>query len=239
MKTEKFENWLVNVRLHKPNVVQSRITNCRRVEQFYHDLDIHFQKDCGNSLMELLTYSTEDQKNKKPAKHIIPINGDIRTGSATLKQAVHLYMTFCKFERENGAHSDLQTNQQAPVLRKKNEERLEGYNRIIEINSTNVSYKKLFGNYLEGATAYIVKDLYIRHPYQLRNFIELCSLIEDTKQNEHQVLIHLVTAKNDEYLENTRKSFDEMISSLSNQGISLSYEFPDILHDRSIEMNNG
>jgi hypothetical protein len=102
MKTEKFEKWLFQERLQKRSVVQSRISNCRRVEQYYNNLDNHFLKDGGNSLMELLVYSTEDQRNKKPTQHLIPIDGDKRTGSATLKQAVHLYMIFCKFEKDNG-----------------------------------------------------------------------------------------------------------------------------------------
>lgn len=239
MRTEKFEKWLVKIRLQKPNVVRCRIANCRRVEQYYHDLDNHFQKDGGRSLMDLLTYSTDDQRYNKPTQHNIPIDGDVRTGSATLKQAVHLYMLFCDFERNNGQYVDVPTNHITSVPQRKFVKRLDGYNRIIKSETSNISYKKLFGDYIEGATEFVVKDPYIRFPYQLRNFIELCSLIEDTKQNEQIVHIHLVTNKNDEFLENTRKSFEEMISSLSNQGITLSYEFSDILHDRSIEMNNG
>lgn len=101
MRTIKFEKWLLEVREIKLRAVQSRISNCRKVELTYLDLDKHFLKDEGQYLIELLTYLTEDQRNKLPAKHSIKIDGDIRTGSATLKQAVNLYMKFCKFERDN------------------------------------------------------------------------------------------------------------------------------------------
>lgn len=239
MKTEKFEKWLLNEKLQKRSVVQTRISNCRRVEQYYNDLDTHFLKDSGHSLMELFVYSVDDQRNRKPTQHIIPIDGDKRTGSATLKAAVHLYMEFCMFERVNGQYKNVQSNLNTSAIKRPRENRLDGYNRIIKSETSNISYKKLFGEYIYGATEFVVKDPYIRLPYQLRNFIEFCSLIEETKNKEQLVHIHLVTNKNDEFLENTRKSFEEMISSLSNQGIVLTYEFSDILHDRSIEMNNG
>lgn len=239
METVRFEKWLLNEKLLKRSVVQTRISNCRRVEQYYNDLDTHFLKDGGRSLMDLFVYSVDDQRNKRPTQHIIPIDGDKRTGSATLKAATNLYMEFRLFERTNGQYNNVQSNQNTQVIKRPYKNRLDGYNRIIKSETSNISYKKLFGEYLYGATEFVVRDPYIRHPFQLRNFIEFCSLIEETKNKEQLVHIHLVTNKNDEFLENTRKSFEEMISSLSNQGIKLTYEFSDILHDRSIEMNNG
>src|SRR5690606_36844451 len=74
--------------------IQSRISNCRTVENYEGDLDEHYAKDNGYSLLERLTYSTLDQRNDLQASHKIPINGNVRTGSATLKQAVKLYMSY-------------------------------------------------------------------------------------------------------------------------------------------------
>jgi ATP-dependent Lon protease len=116
---------------------------------------------------------------------------------------------------------------------------LEGIHLTIRDNQTNVSYKKLFGNYLVGASNYTIKDPYIRLPYQFRNFIELCRLIAELKSNDSEVKIHLVTNNNEEYIENAKESFSELIDSLSSLGIDLSYEFSDVQHDRSIEMDNG
>jgi len=239
MRTDKFKKWLLEERALNFRSAQSRISNCRTVERTYSDLDKQFLKDKGQSLMELLTYSTKDQRNRLPAKHSIPIDGNIKNGSATLKSAVVLYMKFCEDERKNGKHSETQPKLEIQMPELKSEKSLEGYNSIIKNNQTNISYKKLFGDFLEEATEYVVRDPYIRFPYQLKNFNELCHLIGETKHNGERVRIHLITNKNDEFLENTKKSFEEMISSLSNQGIELSYEFSDILHDRSIEMNNG
>lgn len=64
------------------------------MENYEGDLDEHFIKDYGLSLSNRLTYSKEDERNNTSTIHNIPINGNLRTGSATLKQAVKLYMTF-------------------------------------------------------------------------------------------------------------------------------------------------
>lgn len=109
----------------------------------------------------------------------------------------------------------------------------------IRDNQTNVSYEGLFGAYLEGATEYIVKDPYIRLPYQIRNFVELCRLIAELKMEDDEVKIHLVTNNTDEFMESAKQSFTEIADSLANLGIFFTYEFSDIQHDRSIEMNNG
>lgn len=80
----------------------SRVANCRTVEQYEGDLDEHFDKDELATLLARLTYSVVDERQRRPAKHRIPINGNLRNGSATLKSAVSLYLQFRKFLPENG-----------------------------------------------------------------------------------------------------------------------------------------
>ena len=98
MKTELFTKWLNETRNYKKNVVQSRMSNCNTIEQHYLDLDNHYTKDKGQHLHLLLTYSKNDEREDKPTKHGIPINGNLREGSATLKHAAKLYMEFRKQE---------------------------------------------------------------------------------------------------------------------------------------------
>lgn len=95
MEAEKFKNWMEFN--GKPlSTIQNRISNCRNVENYEGDLDQHFIKDYGLSLLEKLSYSTSDERINSPSKHRIPIDGNMRNGSATLKQAVNLYMSFRK-----------------------------------------------------------------------------------------------------------------------------------------------
>lgn len=91
---ELFKIWLDEENGSDFRTIQSRISNCRTVENYEGDLDEHFIKDNGLSLLHSLTYSTEDERNQIATNHKIPINGNLRTGSATLKQAVKLYLTF-------------------------------------------------------------------------------------------------------------------------------------------------
>jgi hypothetical protein len=97
MRLEEFKEWLQDKYIDVPTTVNNRISNCKLVEKYYNNLDTHFSTDKCKSLIEDFTYSTENERQNLPPKHIIPIDGNIRTGSATLKQAVKLYVEFCEF----------------------------------------------------------------------------------------------------------------------------------------------
>lgn len=126
-----------------------------------------------------------------------------------------------------------------PAVEKTLKKYLEGFNLNIRDNQTNISYKGLFGDYLEGATEYVIKDPYIRLPYQMRNFVELCRLITELKPEDEEIRIHLVTFNSEEFLEAAKQGFSELGDSLEELGITFTYEFNDVQHDRCIEMNNG
>ena len=96
MREKLFRNWLENT--FKVETIDSRVSNCRRVEKFENDLDEHFNKDRLRSLSERLVYSKEDENRNLPARHPIPIEGKIITGTATLRSAVKLYRQFCEWE---------------------------------------------------------------------------------------------------------------------------------------------
>lgn len=97
MKIEEFRKWLSSQGF-KPNVVNTRVGNCITVCNYEGDLDKLYAKDGCQDLINRLCYSTQDEKNNAPVRHKIPINGNQRTGSATLKQAVKLYIQFLNNE---------------------------------------------------------------------------------------------------------------------------------------------
>ncbi len=49
----------------------------------------------------------------------------------------------------------------------------------------------------------------------------------------------MVTNNNEDYLKNAKEAFAEIGESLAPSGIVFSYEFDEIGHDRSIELNKG
>ena len=91
---DAFARYLREMRRMGDTTIRSRVSNCKRVAQFEGDLDDHFDRDECRNLLNRLAYSSRDQNLGLKTKHGIPINGDIRTGSATLKQAVSLYVQY-------------------------------------------------------------------------------------------------------------------------------------------------
>lgn len=86
---EKFYEWLSQK--YAPNTAHSRMSNCETVENYEGDLNNHYNNDRGALLISRLTYTAEDENNNNPPRHNIPINGNIRNGTATYKSAVRLY----------------------------------------------------------------------------------------------------------------------------------------------------
>lgn len=89
-----FKKWLIDENRHSDSTANSRVANILTVERHYGDIDTLIRNGGAINLLNELSYSTEDERNGLPQKHRIPINGNIRTGSATLKQAVKKYISF-------------------------------------------------------------------------------------------------------------------------------------------------
>lgn len=116
---------------------------------------------------------------------------------------------------------------------------LSSFSKHIRENQTNVSYDRLFGHFLEGATNFLIQDPYIRLPHQFKNFMELCSLIYKKNQDAETIKIKLVTWNDPEYQETSIANFEEIKDSLSEMNIEFEYEFKESAHDRYIDCNNG
>lgn len=116
---------------------------------------------------------------------------------------------------------------------------LVGGQKIIRDNQAGISYDRLFGAYLIGTTDIKIIDPYVRLPYQLRNFMEFAKLVSEKKDPEVEVKLHLITANNEDYIEDAKEAFQQMIYSLESIGVIFTYEFDDNIHDRSIVLDNG
>lgn len=92
MKENEFRNWLI--RLYDSHTVNSRVSNCKRVESFEGDLDDHYASDKGQLILSKLSYSRYDQLHQISPKHRIPIDGNKYTGTSTFKSAVNLYFKY-------------------------------------------------------------------------------------------------------------------------------------------------
>lgn len=110
-KEEAFRSWLLKTR--GLGTVASRLSNCRVVEKWEGDLDDHFKRDRLDGLIARLTYTKDDEKQSRPARHKIPIDGNVYNGTATYKAAVSLYKRF--LEEGAGAAADANEKANLPI----------------------------------------------------------------------------------------------------------------------------
>lgn len=109
----------------------------------------------------------------------------------------------------------------------------------IRENQSNVSYDKLFGEYLIDVHNITIVDPYVRMPYQVRNLMELIRLIISKRVDEEMISIHLKTFNLDDKIPEMINTFDELQDSLIDMDINFTYEFDESIHDRSISLDNG
>jgi hypothetical protein len=102
MLVNDFYNWLlIRYNTNNGKTADSIKSRCLRVEALEGDLDTHYKNDKCRSLIEKLSYSADDERHNRQPKHKIQITGNKKDGTATLKQAVNLYINF-KMDIENG-----------------------------------------------------------------------------------------------------------------------------------------
>lgn len=95
MRKDAFRLWLSN-RGNASDSVRSRLSNCKIVEKWEGNLDHQFEQDQLVGLLNRLRYSKEDKRRHRPARHKIPIDGDIYDGTATYRSVVSSYKRFRK-----------------------------------------------------------------------------------------------------------------------------------------------
>ena len=93
MKESLFRKWL-GEQGYNYATIDSRISNCRRISEVEGDLDVLYEQDLYEDLIMRLSYSIKDEKENARPRHGVQIRGNIRTGTATLKQAARLYYKF-------------------------------------------------------------------------------------------------------------------------------------------------
>ena len=97
MRDEEYRDWLQGKISSRP--ISDSISRCRRIEEGLKlKLDKEYRKDGGQSLVELLEYSADDERLNRPAPSGIDFvpGSNIRNGMASLRSAAKKYFEFCK-----------------------------------------------------------------------------------------------------------------------------------------------
>jgi len=123
----------------------------------------------------------------------------------------------------------------------KQEPTLEEKHLTFEENQKGVSYRSVFGDYLKGATQLTVTDPYIRLFYQQRNLMELLELVARLKEPDAEVVVHLITVRDEFKDEQQIENFEKMQASAQTVGINFTWEFDDSgsMHARHIITDHG
>ena len=100
MRSENFLGWMLAEGLSE-DTARARLANCRTVENYQQvNLDEQYDGDRCEHLIALFTYTTDDERVGRPALHHVPINGNVRNGSATYKASIGKYVAFRDSENE-------------------------------------------------------------------------------------------------------------------------------------------
>jgi ATP-dependent Lon protease len=116
----------------------------------------------------------------------------------------------------------------------------EGHHVFAE-NRKGVSYDKLFGPYLDGASRIVVTDPYIRYFYQIKNMMEFVEMVIQRKALEDQVAIHLVTGPDDGNVQKQREFLESITEACIGSGVDFTWAFDGsgTAHSRDIVTDTG
>jgi ATP-dependent Lon protease len=100
----------------------------------------------------------------------------------------------------------------------------EGHHVFAE-NRKGISYDKIFGPYIAGASKIVVTDPYVRYFYQIKNMMEFVEMVIQRKLPEDQVSIHLVTGPDDGNVAKQRELLDSIADACAGTGIEFTWVF--------------
>lgn len=195
-------------------------------------------------LLELLDFAVEGRKRVKDQLYVID--------ETFASERVDFKYTVLSSGKEYSPETLENLNYQAAVEVQEEEEEedkavesrptttvnLEPHQVILKDNQTGISYKKLFADYLRGATYITIQDPYIRLPYQFKNLMEFCVMLSNIKNPESEVNLEVVSWNDESFMADSIAYFEEIQSNLQVLGIHFTFRLEQH-HDRYIAANNG
>lgn len=94
MRSDDFKAWLV-AQGQASASISTRLSDARRVQSLYGDLDQAFEGDRFEAILADLAYSKPDEANGRPNPSRIEIDGNVYNSLASYRAAVTAYLKFC------------------------------------------------------------------------------------------------------------------------------------------------
>ncbi|QPN68112.1 BREX system Lon protease-like protein BrxL [Synechococcus sp. CBW1006] len=118
---------------------------------------------------------------------------------------------------------------------------LKEHHLVVPENSKGWSYRRLFGDYLRGATGIIIRDPYIRAFHQIRNLVEFLRMVNEITPVGDEVTVHLITGSDQDAMEKQVDNLGQLQDSFAGTSTPFTWEIdasPNF-HARSITTNTG
>jgi ATP-dependent Lon protease len=111
---------------------------------------------------------------------------------------------------------------------------------VFQENQRGVSFDKLFGSYVSGASKLTVTDPYLRMFHQQRNLMELLETVSKHNEPGHEVYVHVLTVEDEFSGDKQTENFQKMAEACLSIGITLTWEYDKTgtKHDRDITIDN-
>jgi ATP-dependent Lon protease len=108
-------------------------------------------------------------------------------------------------------------------------------------NRKGMSFEKLFGPYVRGASKIVITDPYIRLFYQVRNVMEFVEMVLRAKAPEDQISIELVTCPDEGGIGKQRENLDAIVTACEGTGVTFAWSFDGTgtAHARHIVTDTG
>jgi ATP-dependent Lon protease len=112
---------------------------------------------------------------------------------------------------------------------------------VVSENQKGISFDKLFGNHLRGATEIKLTDPYLRVFHQMRNLMEFIETVVKFKALEDDVTVHILTSPDDMRMEQQVQYLEQVQLNAEAAGVRVTWEFDGTgtIHARHIITNTG
>ncbi|GEO05548.1 hypothetical protein AAE02nite_32120 [Adhaeribacter aerolatus] len=203
-----------------------------------------------DELIELLNFAIEGRKRVKDQLYIIdetfrnePVNFTYRLKASGREVSIETlemqnYLAALKDKKKEAEEKEEALNETNDFVIQESKANPSPHQVLIKDNQTGISYRKLFGQHLKGASKITLQDPYIRMHYQFKNLLEFCIMLEQIKEPDEEIDLHIVTWNTEDRMAEAIANFDDLKENMVDIGIHLTYEFRSV-HDRSIMADNG
>jgi hypothetical protein len=114
MREAAYERWLRAQPLQE-GTINAQLYRAKRVDQYCGGLDEHYAQDRMASVIQMLTYTTDDEHRNRPNPTNIPFDGNVRNNLASYRHAAERYRTFCEALDDGAAPTPTPTAVQREV----------------------------------------------------------------------------------------------------------------------------